>query len=157
MFRQMVGTAIAMTMATSVLTHHTEAGGANADLHCVSKNKKVIISGKIPGDFADFELAFQENGTSITLTNDPEKEGSDRVFIHEDFKIGVFAVAVSIGNSYDLMLYGIPHSVRKSAKTTNKRFQAILQTAPRPSRRAWNNSNDFFNRLAMTCSHKHEI
>ena len=157
MFKQILSTAAGITLAASLFAGHAEAGMANADFHCISKNNKVTVSGNIPGDSTDFELAFQENGTSMTLSNNPEKEGADRVFVHEDFKLGVFAVAVSLSNGYDFMLYGVPQSVQKSANRKSKRFQAILQTAPRPSLKTWNTSNDFFHHLAMTCTYKYEV
>ena len=156
MSRQIIGTAVGITRAATVLTNLAVAGSANANLYCVSKNKRDTISENIPGDFTEFETAFQENRTSITLTNDPEYKDPNRVFVHEDFKICVFAVAIPLSNGYHFMLYGLPRSVRKPAINRNNRFQAILQTALRPSRKAWNNNNDFFNRLAMTCSYKCE-
>ena len=157
MLHQIVGIGVGVIVAVSVLAGRADAGGANAEIRCVSKNKKVTVSGNIPGDFAEFELAFEENGATITLTDDPEKGGKDRIFVHQDFKNGVFAVAVALSRGYSFMLYGIPRSVRKSAKRTRKRFRAVLQTAPRPSLKEWNDADAYFHRLPMICTYKYEV
>lgn len=148
---------VVVMLTVSVLAVRAEAGSANADLHCVSKNKKVTVSGSIPGDFAEFELEFEENGTVMTMTDDPAKSGKDRVFVHEDFKKGVFAVAVGHPERPNFLLYGVPRSVRKSAKRTLKKFKAVLQTAPRPSLKEWNDASAYFDRLPMSCTYKYEI
>ena len=147
MFYRIINVGLAAIIATLLLTGYALAGSDNAELRCVSKDKKVTISGNIPGDFAEFELAFTENGATITMSSGPETDGKDRVLVHEDFKNGVFAVGVALSSGYDFTLYGIPRSVRKSAKRTNKRFQAVLQTAPRPSLKKWENAEAYFNRL----------
>jgi hypothetical protein len=157
MFHRIVSIAVGVIAAALLLAGHAQAGSANAELRCVSKGKKVTVSGNIPGDFAEFELAFAENGATMTMTNDTKKGGKDRVFVHEDFKNGVFAVAVAMASGHSFTLYGIPRSVRKSAKRTNKRFQAVLQTAPRPSLKEWNYAVDFFSRLPMSCRYKYKI
>lgn len=157
MFHRIVGIGVGVILALSLLADRAAAGGNNAELRCVSKNKKVIVSGNIPGDFTDFELTFEEDGAIMKMARDFEKGGKDNIFVHEDFKKGVFAVAVSPVKAPAFMLYGIPRSVRKSAKRTTKRFKAILQTAPRPSLTEWPDAAAYFNQLPMSCTYKYEI
>lgn len=157
MFNRIARFGIGTLLAISVFAGQAQAGGSNAELRCVSKNQKVTVSGSIPGDFAEFRLAFRENSATMTMTDGPEKERGDRIFVLEDFKRGVFSVAVALPEGLEFKLYGIPQSVRKAGKRTTKRFQAILLTAPRPSLRAWNDANAYFHQLPMSCSHKYEL
>jgi hypothetical protein len=125
------------------------AGAALARLTCTSLPSRqgvVTLDGEIPGDYETFDLKIKKGKGENRLTNDKgdldeeqvaklEETGEydkDRVVsIIEDFRRGVFTLALRNPGRYDL-----PRTVRVLKSTSNSRkaaFEAMLMEAPIPN------------------------
>ena len=114
--------------ASLAIPHPAAAGSAPAVLTCKSLAKAggLILSGKIPGDYEIFDIKIKKGKEEYEIKSlnaidrdlDPEllakleEDGviaKDRVItVVEDFRRGVFTMALRRGESYDLRLYALP-------------------------------------------------
>ena len=143
-----------VTTVTLAPPRPVAAGAALARLTCTSLPSRqgvVTLHGEIPGDYDTFDLKIKKGKGENRLTNDKgdldeeqvaklEETGEydkDRVVsIIEDFRRGVFTLALRSSGRYDLRLYAVPRTVRVLKSTSNSRkaaFEAMLMEAPIPN------------------------
>ena len=134
--------------ASLAIPHPAAVGSAPAVLTCKSLAKAggLILSGKIPGDYEIFDIKIKKGKEEYEIKSlnaidrdlDPElrakleEDGviaNDRVItVVEDFKRGVFTMALRRGESYDLRLYALPATIRTRISPNSKKaaFDAVL-------------------------------
>ena len=135
---------LGFTGACLALSPTAFAGAAPAVLTC--KSVGVTLSGQIPGDYEIFDLKLKRGKeerefkdlNAIDRDLDPEIRAKledsgviakDRVItVVEDFKRGVFTMALRRGSAYDLRLYALPSTIRArfSPNSTKAAFEAML-------------------------------
>ena len=124
------------------------AGAAPAVLTCKSPpgaGGVITLSGQIPGDYETFNLKIKRGKEehefkSLSAVDNLDSEqrekleergviAKDRVLtLVEDFKRGVFTMALRRGDAYELRLYALPSTIRTrfSPNSTKASFDAML-------------------------------
>ena len=162
-------TAAAWFAAVPMTVPHTaSAGSAPAVLTCksVGAGRVTTLTGEIPGDYEIFNLKIKKGKEEYEIKSlgavdrdlDPEVRAKleadgviakDRVItVVEDFKRGVFTMALRRGENYDLRLYALPSTIRAriSDNSTKASFDAFLlegDAYPKP--------------IKMRCTYDHSI
>jgi hypothetical protein len=150
------------------------AGAALARLTCTSLPSRqgvVTIDGEIPGDYDTFDLKIKKGKAENRLTNDKgdldeeqvakleesgEYDKERLVSLMEDFRRGVFTLALRSSGRYDLRLYAVPRTVRVLESTSNSMkatFEAMLLEAPIPNE---SRSHDLVP-IRMRCTYDYAI
>ena len=132
--------------------HHSSkavAGSAPGILKCTSigtTRPAVKLSGEVPGDYEVFDLTVSHGSEKYSLksTNaiDSEMGPEERskleedgvvangrvIALVEDFKRGVFTIALRTPGQYDLRLYALPQTIRSRITPNSKKasFEAML-------------------------------
>ena len=157
-------------LASLAFTLKASAGSAPGILKCVSigaTRPAVILSGQVPGDYEIFDLRVKRGNEEYSIKSsnaidhdmDPEERNkleengvvsSGRVItLVEDFKRGVFTVALRTPDQYDLRLYALPGTIRSRITPNSKKasFEAIVIEGEVPGARP----------LRMRCTFDHSI
>lgn len=139
-------TLVSLTLFVSPLV---DAGSAPGVLSCKSigpTRPSVSLSGEIPGDYEVINLKilrgkeerFLKSLSTIDRDTDPEERkkleedgviANDRVItLVEDFKSGVFAMAIRGIDGYNLRLFAMPRTIRTRITANSKKasFDALM-------------------------------
>lgn len=135
-------------LAGFVVSQPVAAGSAPGVLNCksVGRTRVITLAGEIPGDYEIFDLKIKRGNEEYAIKSfntidrdmDPEERtkledngvvAKDRVItVVEDFKRGVFTVALRGLERYDLRLYALPGTIRARIGPNSKKasFEAML-------------------------------
>lgn len=146
---------VSLLLALLIVPATATAGAANAGLRCVSRDKKLVIEGDIPGDFAEFKLTVAKNGKSKTYS---DKTG-DRIVVFGHFSKRIFTLAVLPKKGVEVRMFALPRSVRVKSKghSTKGTFTVQLIVAPNPGVEDPMSLSAMIRGLKLTCTYDHTI
>jgi hypothetical protein len=134
-------------------------GGAdNAKLDCesaTSSETSTRLSGDVPGDFAEFSLKLEVEGSSILMSS-PD----DKIEVVTELSKGVFTLTVEHSDRRSLRLYAVPSSVKVkggSRRLFNATFDAVMLQAPKPGYSGPPTAASLVKDIKLTCTLKHHI
>lgn len=123
------------------------AGSAPGILKCKSLGRPAVtLEGQVPGDYEVFDLTVKRAGSAYALKSvynlDQEVDSEERakleeegviakdrvITLVEDFRRGIFTMALRRMDVYDLRLYAVPGTVRSNITPNSKKasFDAML-------------------------------
>lgn len=169
-----VVTLVVLLTGPIVLPQPSSAGSGPGVLTCRSATRRggaVTLSGEIPGDYEVFNLKIRNGGNEETLrsigTIEPDTQPDERarleekgviaddrvIVVVEDFKRGVFSIALRRSAGYDLRLYAVPGTIRTHFTTNSKKasFDAMLLQGGSDVYPNWNKA------IKMRCTFDHSI
>lgn len=103
------------------------AGANNAELSCTDKAGKTLLTGNIPGDFAEFKLTFSPGTNSLVYSEEQEE-----IVVAEDFSRKVFTASVMTregGVALQLLAYPDTMQVKSASDPVEVTFSGQLKAS----------------------------
>lgn len=169
----LVGIALAV-LVSFVFSRPVTAGSGPGVITCKSiarAGAATTLSGEIPGDYEVFDLKIRKGNDEYSMKSlgkvDRDLDADERtrleengviardriITIVEDFKRGVFSLALRRSEGYDLRLYALPGTVRSRITSNSKKasFDAMLLQSGSDVYPDWNKA------IRMRCTFDHSI
>lgn len=138
-----------------LIAENSYAGASNALLDCQATQPKLSLVGEIPGDFAEFSLAFEAN-KKIKKMDD----STHGIQVIADFESGVFTLGVNQKDGHNLQLYAYPNTMKITENTDtalSANFDGRIIQAPKPDHEGEITRDAFLFNIKVHCDYRYSI